>query len=242
MKKVSIIIPARNEEESIIKVLDELNETIKGLSGKYSFEVIVVDDHSADRTAAVSTSRGAVVIANTKGPGKGNALRSGFEKAGGDYIVMMDADHSHRPEDLPLFLNSFEIGPDTGLVIGSRLYGGSDEYTRIRAFGNLIFTYIIGALHGRYLSDALNGYKAFRKEVFNSYKYTSEDFEIEVELLVNALRSGFKVKEVPSHERPRFAGQMKSRVVKHGFRFLFRIIWEWIRNKTHKRRAGGQKR
>jgi hypothetical protein len=82
---------------------------------------------------------------------------------------------------------------------------------------------------GRYLSDALNGYKLFRKDVFTDFTYTSRMFEIEIELIANALRKGYRVVEVIGHERARAGGEMKSRVVRHGTRFLTRIIWEGLK-------------
>jgi hypothetical protein len=140
---------------------------------------------------------------------------------------MMDGDYSHRAEDLGVFLDALK--PGVCLVVGSRIFGGSEEYTRVRAFGNILLTYLFGFLHGRYLSDALNGYKAFRREVFTGFEYTSVEFEIEIELLVNAIRSGGRIVEIPSHERARASGRSKSKVVRHGTRFLMRMIYEWAR-------------
>jgi len=209
-------------------VLDDVNKTV-AQSGDYEFEVIVVDDKSSDRTGEVSQSRGAKVVRNTGPSGKGHALRVGFENCTGDLIIMMDADCSHRAEEIPRFLEAFQ---DTvGLVIGSRVFGGSEEYTRVRAFGNIFLTAALGMFLGRYLSDALNGFKAFRRDVFDGFRYTSSTFEIEIELIANALRKGYRVVEISSHERARAGGEAKSRVIRHGTRFLLRIISEWLRNK-----------
>ena len=168
--------------------------------------------------------------------GKGIALRQGLAVARGEYLVMMDADYSHRPEDLPQFLTALQEG--AGLVVGSRIYGGSDEYTRVRALGNIILTAAFGLFHGRYLSDALNGYKAFRRDVFTDFTYTSADFEIEIELLVNCLRKGYRIVEVQSHERMRAHGQSKSRAIRHGTKFLARILSEWLRDRLNHRGQG----
>jgi len=226
--RVSVVIPAKNEEMNIGLVLDELTSTISQMNG-HEVEVIVVDDRSSDRTGEVARLRGARVIRNEGPCGKGRALRLGFQNATGDIIVMMDADHSHRPEDIPEFLAQMRDG--IGLVIGSRVYGGSDEYTPIRALGNVFLTAALGLFLGRYLSDALNGFKAFRREIFDDFDYTSKTFEIEIELIANTLRKGYRVVEISSHERARLGGEAKSRVIRHGWRFFWRVFTEWLRNK-----------
>jgi len=222
IKKVSIVIPAKDEEGNLEMVLDELHSVSKDINKE--IEVIVVDDHSKDSTEKIALDKGARVIKNSGRSGKGHALRVGFKESTGDVIVMMDADYSHRAADLPLFLDKIEEG--VGLVIGSRMRGGSDDYTLIRAFGNLIFTALFVSIFHRYLSDLLNGYKGFRREIFDNFKYSSSTFEIEIELAVNALRLEYSIMEVPSHERERAKGKVKSSVIIHGTKFLFKMITE----------------
>jgi glycosyltransferase involved in cell wall biosynthesis len=224
--KVSVVIPARNEEETLPWVLRDLNDTIANLP-HHDFEVICVDDHSTDATATIAKQLGATVVNNVGRRGKGRALRAGFERVNGEVIVMLDADYSHQPEELPLFLQA--LTGDVGLVVGSRVFGGSDEYTHVRALGNVFLSAALGLSTRRYLSDALNGYKAFRRDVFTDFTYTSTAFEIEIELIANALRKGYRVVECSSHERVRAGGEMKSKVIRHGTRFLLRIIWEGLR-------------
>lgn len=226
--KVSIVIPAKNEEMNLGLVLDDLNKAIAAIP-EWQVEVIVVDDKSTDRTGEVAREHGANVIRNTGPSGKGRALRVGFERSSGDVIVMMDADYSHRAEEIPAFLDAMKDG--VGLVIGSRVFGGSEEYTPIRALGNVFLTAALGLFLGRYLSDALNGFKAFRRDVFDDFHYTSKAFEIEIELIANALRKGYRVIEISSHERARLGGEAKSRVIRHGTRFFMRILVESMRNK-----------
>lgn len=227
MAKVSIVIPAKNEEANLAMVLDDLSATLAGIQG-HQFEVLCVDDHSTDGTARVATAHGARVVTNTGSGGKGMALRAGFSQATGDIIAMMDADYSHRAEELPRFLEALE-DPSAGLVIGSRVVGGSEEYTHIRALGNVFLSAMLGICTGRYLSDALNGFKVFRRSVFSDFRYTSRAFEIEIELIANALRKGYRVVEITSHERARAGGEAKSRVIRHGTRFLMRILYEGMR-------------
>lgn len=226
MTKISIVVPAKNEEESLAHVLEDLNQTISQMRN-YEFEVICVDDHSTDATANIARSYGARVIENTGKSGKGMALRAGFNTASGDVLVMLDADHSHRAEELPRMLEALTEG--VGLVIGSRVVGGSEEYTHVRALGNVFLSATLGLCTRRYLSDALNGFKAFRRDVFTGFEYTSKAFEIEIEIIANTLRKGYRIVEVSSHERARAGGEMKSSVVRHGTRFLLRILWEGLR-------------
>jgi glycosyltransferase involved in cell wall biosynthesis len=231
MRHLSVVIPARDEEATIGRVLTDLYRILPQLNDCEP-EVICVDDHSRDRTAEIARSFGATVIQNTSRSGKGLALRAGFEAATGDIIAMMDADYSHQAEDLPVFLQALKDG--IGLVIGSRVVGGSEEYTHVRALGNVFLSAALGLCTGRYLSDALNGYKVFRRDVFTDYEYSASSFEIEIEIIANTLRKGYRIVEVSSHERARAGGKAKSRVVRHGTRFLVRILWEGIRGvKAH---------
>jgi len=227
LSRLSVIIPARNEEETLPMVLRDLNAMVPKLAG-YQVEIIVVDDRSTDRTAELARGLGARVVPNPRQSGKGMALRAGFEAASGEILAMMDADYSHRAEELPLFLQAI-VQENVGLVIGSRVVGGSEEYHHIRALGNVFLSGSLGLATGRYLSDALNGYKVFRRDVFTAFQYTSKNFEIEIEIVANALRKGYRILEVSSHERARAGGEMKSRVIRHGTRFLLRIIWEGLR-------------
>ena len=222
-QSASIVIPAKDEQDTLGDVLGDLYSTLPGIEG-YQFEVICVDDHSADNTARIAEGFGARVIKNEAQPGKGHALRTGFAAANSDILVMMDADYSHRPEDLPLFLESLQ--DDVGLVIGSRVIGGSEEYTHVRAFGNVFLSTSLGVFTGCHLTDALNGYKVFRRDIFTDFEYTSKAFEIEIEIIANTLRKGYRIVEVSSHERARAGGEAKSFVVRHGTRFLLRIMYE----------------
>lgn len=225
-KTVSIVIPAKDEEETIGRLLNDLNKEKKKIP-EWNIETIVVDNNSVDKTAKIAKAKGATVVFEKK-RGKGHALVAGFRKAKGSYLVMMDADYSHRPEDLKGFLKALDKG--YGLVVGSRHLGGSDEYNIVRAFGNYFLTFAYKLLFWEWhMTDALNGYKAFKKDVFKTFTYSSSNFEIEIELLSNTLKLGYDVGEVPSHERERAGGKMKSIALIHGTKFLFKIIQESIR-------------
>ena len=136
---VSVVIPARNEEATIGMVLDDLHAVI-GRYPRYYFELIVVIDSKNDPTGRAARDKGARVVCNRLGGGKGAALGRGFEVSKGDVIVMLDADGSHNPCDIGIFLEAIENG--SGLAIGSRVVGGSDDHNTIRLFGNAVFTLI----------------------------------------------------------------------------------------------------
>lgn len=218
---VSVVIPARNEEETLGRVLGDLQKIVEQ-SKDYIFEVIVVNDHSTDKTEEVMRRWEAVGVSNERSPGKGNALITGFEKSSGEIVIMMDADYSHRCEEIPVFLSLIRAG--FGLVVGSRWTGGSEEYTFVRHFGNVFLTLCFWMVSGHWVTDALNGFKAFRRDLVHEHAWRSSDFEIEIELLITALRKCYKIGEFSSYERARAGGKMKSAVVRHGWRFLWCIV------------------
>ncbi len=229
--EVSIVIPVYNEEKVIGSLLEGIVETVHKM--KEHCEVIVVNDHSKDQTTKIirkfAEAHKVILIDSHNSQGKGGALRAGFDLSRGRTIVMMDGDGSHQASDIPKLVE--EQRKTNGLVIASRIYGGSEEFSRLRATGNLFLTWLFGMLHGRYLSDALNGFKAFSADIYQSFEYSSNGYEIEIELLSNTLKLGRPITEVPSLELRRQGGEVKSRIVKDGFKFLWRIIFERFKKK-----------
>ncbi|RJP28055.1 MAG: glycosyltransferase family 2 protein [Candidatus Omnitrophota bacterium] len=223
MKTVSVLIPAKNESETIAPLIGQIKNTFAGID-KYNLEIVVIADHCNDQTGRIALENGAVVYQNIYKPGKGNSLRFGFGVCKGDIIVMLDADGSHQPQDIPHFIEAIEKG--SGLAIGSRAKGGSDEYEIIRLFGNAVFTFLVDILFSLDLTDSLNGYKAFRQDIINSHKFNSRWFDIEIELIFAALIKGYRITEVSSHELARQGGRMKSSTFLDGLRFLF-AIFKW---------------
>lgn len=237
-KQVSVVIPARNEQDTIGPVLDMLNSAIAQLP-KYRFETIVVVDDPADPTATIAQSKSARIVINARGHGKGAALYTGFRNAAGDVLVIFDSDGSHNPEDIGSFLDAIEKG--AGLVIGSRVLGGSSDHDVIRLFGNALFTVLFSILFGTTIMDTLNGYKAFVKGVVSGYKPKAGGFDVEIEIAAQAVRKGYTIVEVRTHENKRAGGRMKSHAIRDGFAILWACLREGLKYRFwrlfHRRRS-----
>jgi dolichol-phosphate mannosyltransferase len=202
--EITAIVPARNEESTVGDVVRECLH--------YAGKVIVVEGGSTDRTAEAAARAGAVVVCD-RGLGKGAALRLAVEHVETPICVFVDADGSHDPIDIPLLVAPIKSGLAEH-VTGSRLLGGSDELHGggdefLRLAGSAFITYLINRRFGTCLSDSQNGFRAIRTDVFRQLDLRSRHTTIEMEMIMATLVSGFKIAEVPTHERPRAAGFSK---------------------------------
>jgi glycosyltransferase involved in cell wall biosynthesis len=220
-RRVSLVIPAKNEARNIGWVLERVPLLV---------DEIVLVDRSTDATVAVARAiRPDVVVVTTDRPGKGIALRTGFEAATGDYVVMIDADGSMDPLEIPRFIELLDRGFD--LVKGSRFLpgAGTADMSLLRDAGNkalLIFANVIfGASH----SDLCYGFAAFRRDRVLALGLTADGFEIETQLFLRAFRSGLAVGEVPSFESPRRSGTSNLNTFRDGRRVLSTILAERTR-------------
>lgn len=225
---VSVVIPVRNEAKTIALVVRDCEEVLTSIGLKH--EIIVVDDSSTDDTAEVLKGLPCYTVRNPPPAGKGYALRRGFATAKYNTILMLDGDYSHRPEDIPLMISEFEKG--FGLIVANRFLGGSDEYVIWRSLGNRFLTSLFSMLFSVHLNDAINGFKLFRREIFDYFDYVSGDFSIEIELLANTRNLGYSIGQVPSHERSRAGDKKKSFAIRHGISILSRIVQEFFRSKN----------
>ena len=203
--KISVIIPAKDEESSI--------EGVVKRAKLFTGEVIVVDGFSTDKTAVIAEKAGAVVYGQKGLKGKGVALVQGAQKAKGDILVFVDADGSHELSDIPNITKPI-IENNADMVITSRGRGGSDELHGdvekfIRLVGSSIITLVINIRFGVQFTDSQNGFRAIRKDVFLELNVRAKSFAIEQEMLIRAIRKGKKIEEVPSHEYERAFGKSK---------------------------------
>ena len=219
--RVTVVIPAKDEEGLIGEIVDQVKP--------YADEVLVVDGHSRDRTAEIATAHGARVIQDN-GQGKGEALRLALARAEGEIVVFIDADGSHDPHDIPKLVAPIRAG-ESDLVIGSRGKGGSDELHGtleqfIRYVGSQIIMLAINYRWNVRLTDSQNGFRAIRRDVGARLGLTSNLTTIEQEMLMKALKQGYRVSEIASHEYERRWGTSKVVV----WKLWFAYVWSFLRN------------
>jgi len=213
---VSIIIAAKNEEQTIKDIIDACL--------KYSDDIIIVDGHSQDDTKKVAKSLGVRVYLDNK-KGKGDAIRLGISKAKNDILVMVDADGSHDPNDIPKIIQPIIEGR-ADHVSGSRMRGGSDELHGdlakfIRMIGSDIITLGINYRFGVRLTDSQNGFRAIKKDVALALDLKEDITTIEQEIIIKTLKNKYRILEIPSHEYKRICGDSNIKVGKVWFRYVF---------------------
>lgn len=216
-EEVSVVIPALNEADSIGWVLARIPNWVS--------EVVLVDGLSTDRTEQVARGlRPDLVVVHQRRPGKGAALRAGFAAARGEHIVMIDADGSMDPSEMPRFVDALGEGAD--FVKGSRYLpgGGSADLTRLRSAGNAALTRLTNVLYGSRFTDLCYGYCAFRRRHLDVLALTATGFEIETQLILNAVGANLSIREVPSFELPRRAGVSNLNAYRDGRRVLKTLL------------------
>jgi glycosyltransferase involved in cell wall biosynthesis len=219
--KISVIIPAYNEAESIGEVLSELAKLDTALP--VPFETIVVDDASTDGTGkVVATFPHIQYIRHARNGGKGTALRTGLQAASGDVIVIQDADMEYHPVDIPNLLSPIIHG-DADVVFGSRFMGQCDSMSFSHRMGNKILNVATNLLYDTHLTDVMTGYKLFSRAVLDTIELTEESFSIEIELVSKCLRNGWRIVEVPISYCYRKHGTSKI-AYRHGVNSLYKLF------------------
>lgn len=206
MRKVSIIIPTKNEPH-----INELVKKIHIALSKVKHEIVVVD--KSDVPPKVKNAK--VVI--QKSDGLGNAVIEGLEFSTGDVIITMDGDGSHRPEDL---MKLTEKAKDFDIVIGSKyVAGGKNKDKSYRIIISKIFCWFSSFFLGLNVKDNMSGFAAVRREVYEKIKPSPRGFKINLELLYKSKKFGFKATEVPIIFLKRKTGKTKASF-KEGFRTI----------------------
>lgn len=216
---ISVIIPTRNEAQNLRHVLPYIPSIVR--------EVILVDGQSTDDTITIARQLlPTIQIIRQKGNGKGDAIRAGIAASTGDIIVMLDADGSADPNEIPRFVEALLAGND--FAKGSRFAkgGGSHDITLLRRAGNYWLSKLVNLLFRTRFSDLCYGYNAFWKHCFDQVKIDSDGFEIETLINIRMHKAKFKIAEVPSFEYPRIHGTSKLHTFRDGWRVLKTILRE----------------
>ena len=225
-KKVCVIFPALNEEETIGKVIDEVPVRQLEESG-YKVEVVVVDNGSTDNTREIAEAKGARVILEPS-RGKGRAMRTAFKSIEGDFVFMLDADFTYPATYIPRTLELLEAKYD--VVLGSRLKGDMEAgaMSRLNLVGNHLLAFLANLLYRGGISDMCTGYWGFRGEVVKNLNIDAIGFELEANMLIEATKKGYRIGELPIHYRRR-GTPTKLHALKAGLRIGRTLIRKLLR-------------
>jgi glycosyltransferase involved in cell wall biosynthesis len=217
--RISVVVPTHNEEENLRHVLPCIPPIVS--------EVILVDGHSTDNTIAVAQQLipDIIVVRQTE-RGKGNAMKLGFAASTGDIIVMIDADGSTDPCEIPRFIAALLAGND--FAKGSRFAkgGGSADISLLRHIGNFGLCTLVNVLFAAHFKDLCYGYNAFWKRCLDDVDIDCNGFEVETLLTLRMHKARKKIAEVPSFEYRRIHGQSNLRTFRDGWRVLKTIFSE----------------
>ncbi|MDG2128806.1 MAG: glycosyltransferase family 2 protein [Fuerstiella sp.] len=227
--KLSIVIPAYNEEQNIGLCLTELRQVVRD-EHQIPYEIIVVNDNSSDGTERVVREHmevdfGVRIVNRTTLGGFGRAIRSGLEAVAGDVVVICMADLSDDPQDVVAYYRKINEGYDC--VFGSRFIPGSrvDKYPVVKLFVNRIVNTCIRVLFWTRFNDLTNAFKAYRTSVIRDCgPFRSSHFNITLELSLSALIRNYNIAQIPISWRGRTWGASNLRIREMGRRYLCTVL------------------
>jgi len=186
-----VVIPSYNEALTIGRI-------VRDITGR-GFNVLVIDDGSSDNTRGEALDNGAMVIRNKENLGKGGSIRKGIrhvlDKMNYEWMVLMDGDGQHNPSDIPVFLNAaMQDGVD--IVIGNRMTE-TKNMPRVRYLTNRFTSYLTSSICRQEIPDSQCGYRLIKIEALKGVTLSSDNYDIESEMLIEASRVGLKIISVP---------------------------------------------
>ena len=189
--KITIGIPAYNEEKNIASIITKLKNITDS--------IIVCDDGSSDMTSEISKNLGAVVISHKKNMGYGAAIRTIFQKSvelGSDILVTFDADGQHRIDDVNKILQPLENN-EADIVIGSRFLDNESKVPNYRKIGIKVITQVTNASLKKKLTDSQSGFRAYNKQALTQISPSEMGMGISTEILIKASSKGLRIAEIP---------------------------------------------
>jgi glycosyltransferase involved in cell wall biosynthesis len=224
---ITVVLPAYNEGDNIGSVLAQMPSEAYGLA----VDAIVVVDGSTDHTEAVVRELNVPVATHVINRGGGAALRAGYDLAvarGAEVIVTLDADGQHLPAEIPVLVNPILDG-EADLVNGSRVLGHHEKDSRIRSAGVVFFSGLVSLLTWTKITDCSNAFRAIRADEVGKLDLRQQQFHT-TELLIEALKKGLRVLEVPITIQRRTSGTSKKpSTLPYGWGFTKAIITTWLR-------------
>jgi glycosyltransferase involved in cell wall biosynthesis len=211
--KISVIIPAYNESETI-------GTLVSGIQSLYhDAEIIVINDGSSDNTADVAKDAGAKVFSHPYNIGNGAAIKSGIRVATGEVLIFLDGDGQHDPQDIAKLVDYI---PEFDMVVGARSVG--DQASLGRALGNKMYNWFASYVAKFSIKDLTSGFRAVKTNVARNFLYLLPNtYSYPTTLTLGVLRSGMSVKYVPVKTKKRKTGKSNIRMLQDGVRF-FMII------------------
>ena len=219
-EKIAILLPAYNEEVTIVKVIEDFKKALP------QAEIYVYDNNSKDKTNQLAKEAGAIVRFEPR-QGKGNVVRSMFREIDADYYIMADADDTYPAAEVEKLLEPLRTGM-ADMTIGDRLSNGTYEKENKRGFhgfGNNLVRILINKLYKGNYNDIMTGYRGFNRLFVKTFPVLSPGFEIETELSIHSLDKRFKLVEVPITYKDRPEGsESKLSTLSDGFKVLRMIF------------------
>ena len=207
------IIPAHNEEKNIGQIVKRTR--------KHVDRVVVVDDGSRDKTAQLAEKSGAIVLHHIINLGKGAALKTGCDYAfsrGAEYIVALDADAQHNPDDIPRFSEKLA---KYCIVFSYRKY--SKEMPAVLRFGNMFISEAASILYDVDLHDTQSGFRAFSKEAYKKIRWNAADYSMESEMISRAGKQKLKYAQIPIETI--YSDRYKGTTVIDGLKIVLNMLW-----------------
>jgi hypothetical protein len=227
IKPIMVVIPAYNEAENLRYLLPKMPAEIAGLE----VGLLVIDDGSEDQTKQIVEEHGYMVVSNMINRGGGAALRLGYDilkEAGADICVTMDADGQHQPQDIEALVSPI-IKDEYDVVIGSRILGTREKDNPIRIAGVHLFSAIISSLLGKRITDPSSGFRAFKMNKIKTIDLYEDQYHTS-ELIIDAIKKGLRVKEVPiTILKRKFGKSKKGKDLIYGIHFARIIVKTWWR-------------
>lgn len=227
--KLSVVIPAHNEEGSIAPTISQLYETLR--QNDIPHEILVVNDNSNDSTVQILEALKVNIptlhyVSNTGANGFGFAVRFGLERFSGDCVAIMMADLSDSPDDLVKFYKKLNEGYDC--VFGSRFIKGGNtyDYPKIKLVINRVANGIVQLAFGIRYNDTTNAFKLYRKETIDGLKpLLASHFNLTLELPLKAIVRGYSYAVLPNSWTNRKTGESKLKIREMGSRYFFILLY-----------------